>query len=507
MLATAHCEAQPLLGRLEERSLLTSLLDEVPTHGQVLVLHGEPGIGKSRLLLQAARTARERGMTVLTTTGIQSETHLPFAGLHQLFRPVRERAAELPEVHRTALDAAFGLTHSAAPDHFRIAMAALDLLSEIATDAPLLVIVEDAHWLDRPSADVLVFVARRIESDPIVLLAAFRDGYGSVLAEAALPEHELLRLDDPAAAALLDAAAPELPTVTRVRVLREAAGNPLALVELSSAAGVPENELSVPGGPAVDRAPRACVCRPRIRLPQATRTVLLVAALNDEDGIGEILRRPRERSPETPSASRCCRTRSRCRHCRRSIYKRIRFRHPLMRSALARSSDLVERRRAHEALADTLADQPDRRAWHRAALLTGEHEDVAVELEDAATRARRRGGVPVAVSAMRRAAGIGEPASRSRRLLAAVALAAEAGRRDLVIPLLSEAKQLDLGELDRARLTWVEETAVTRPLDASSSSRSSARRSTPEPQGTTTSMPICSGSSPNALGGWTQVPR
>jgi DNA-binding CsgD family transcriptional regulator len=191
---------------------------------------------------------------------------------------------------------------------------------------------------------------------------------------------------------------------------------------------------------------------------------LLVAALNDEDGIGEILGAARtitgvalDLDAVAPAAAAGIVD---------ADLQTIRFRHPLMRSALARSSDLVERRRAHEALADTLADQPDRRAWHRAALLTGEHEDVAVELEAAATRARRRGAVPVAVSAMRRAAAIGEPASRSRRLLAAVALAAEAGRRDLVIPLLSEAKQLDLGELDRARLTWVEETAVTRPLDA-----------------------------------------
>ena len=125
MLGTAHDEATPLLGRLEEQSLLTSLLDDVATCGYALVLHGEPGIGKSRLLSEAERTARERGMAVLTTTGVQSEAHLPFAGLHQLLRPVRDRASELREVQRAALDAAFGLTHEAAPEHFRIAMAVL----------------------------------------------------------------------------------------------------------------------------------------------------------------------------------------------------------------------------------------------------------------------------------------------------------------------------------------------------------------------------------------------
>jgi predicted ATPase len=147
----------------------------------VLVLRGEPGIGKSRLLSVAAQTARERGMTVLTATGVQSEAHLPFAGLHQMLRPVRERAVELPPIHRDALDAAFGLRGEGTPEHYRIAMASLDLVSDVAGDAPLLLVVEDAHWLDPPTAEVLAFIARRLESDPVVLLAATRDGYPSAL--------------------------------------------------------------------------------------------------------------------------------------------------------------------------------------------------------------------------------------------------------------------------------------------------------------------------------------
>src|SRR5215211_1927488 len=219
MLASAHDRATPLLGRLEEQSLLTSLLDAVASRGHALVLHGEPGIGKSRLLAEAERTARERGMAVLATTGVQSEAHLPFAGLHQLLRPVRDRASELRDVQRAALDAAFGLTDEAAPEPFRIAMAALDLLSDVATNSALLLVVEDAHWLDRPTADALSFIARRIESDPILLLAAIRDGYPSALGEAGLPEHKVVGLDDSTAAALLDAVAPELPIGTRTRVL------------------------------------------------------------------------------------------------------------------------------------------------------------------------------------------------------------------------------------------------------------------------------------------------
>ncbi len=127
-------------------------------------------------------------MTLLSATGVQSETRLSFAGLHQLLRPVRKRVAELPEVHRDALDAAFGLTHKPAPERFRVAMATLDLLAEVAGERPLLLVVDDAHWLDPPTADVLAFVARRIESDPIVLLAATRDGYpSSTLTSAGLP--------------------------------------------------------------------------------------------------------------------------------------------------------------------------------------------------------------------------------------------------------------------------------------------------------------------------------
>jgi DNA-binding CsgD family transcriptional regulator len=464
MLGTAHDAATPLLGRLEEQSLLTSLLDDVATRGHALVLHGEPGIGKSRLLSEAERMARGRGMAVLTTAGVQSEAHLPFAGLHQLLRPVRDRASGLRDVQRAALDAAFGLTHEAAPEPFRIAMAALDLFSDVAADVPLLLVVEDAHWLDGPSSDVLAFVARRIGSDPILLLAAIRDGYPSVLGETGLPEHKILGLDDSTAVALLDAAAPDLPAGARTRVLREAAGNPLAILELPAVVGRHDGERSVAGGlPLTERLERAFADRVR-DLPETTRLFLLVAALSDEDRVNEIL------EVSTAVAGTAVDLDAAGPAVEAGIVdaglQTLRFRHPLIRSAVAQSAGLAERRRVHEALADVLDDQPDRRAWHRAALLSGEHEDIAHELEGAGARARRRGAIPVAVAAMRRAAELGEPASRSRRLLAAAGLAVELGRRDVVAPLLNEVSRLDLGALDRARVTWVEETGLTRPLDA-----------------------------------------
>ena len=464
MVAATRDETAPLVGRDRELGLLRSLLDEVSARGQSLLLRGEPGVGKSRLLSDTALAARERGMSVLTATGVQSEAHLPFAGLHQLLRPVRGRAADLPDVMRAALDAAFGLTREVAPEPYRIAMAALELVSELATDAPLLLVVEDAQWLDRPTSDVLAFVARRIESDPIILLAAIRDGYTSVLEDAGLPELRLTGLDDATAGALLDASAPRLSLEARTRVLREAAGNPLALLELPAALGRLEDDRWLPGSlPLSEKLERAFAARAS-DLPEAARAVLLVAALDDEDAVGEILQ------AAGVLAGRCLDLDAAEPAAEAGIIdvdlRVLRFRHPLIRSAVAQSATIGERRRVHEALANVLADQPDRRAWHRAALLSGEHEDIALELEQAGARARRRGAIAVAVTALRRAAELSEPPSRSRRLLGAAGLAVELGRRDVVVPLLREVNELELGELDRARVTWVEETALTRPLGA-----------------------------------------
>jgi hypothetical protein len=440
MRAEAGDQIAPVLGRDQERKLLRSFLDEVAFHGQALVLRGEPGVGKSRLLAVTAQAARERGISVLTTTGVQSEADLPFAGLHQLLRPVRGRIVELPAVQRAALDAAFGLTNEAAPEHYRIAMAALDLVSEVATDAPLLLVADDAQWLDRPTSEVLAFIARRIESDPIILLVATRDGYPSVLGDAGLPEHRLAGLDDSTASELLEVSAPQLSSAARSRVLREADGNPLALLELPTVVRQNEDEAWAPGPlPLTERLERAFAARVS-GLPDQARLVLLVAALDDGDEIGEIL------NASSALAGRTLDLEAAVPAVEAGIIdvdlQTFRFRHPLIRSAVAQSAGLRGRRRVHEALANALADQPDRRAWHRAALLSGEHEEIALDLERAATRAQRRGAIAVAVSAMRRAAALSEPTSRSRRLLSAARLAVELGRPDVVVPLLQELDQL-----------------------------------------------------------------
>jgi AAA ATPase domain len=338
MLGTVGDGAAPLLGREREHSLLKSVLDGVATRGQSLVLRGEPGIGKSRLLSDTAGAARERGFSVLMTAGVQSEAHLPFAGLHQLLRPVRGRAANLPVVMRDALDAAFGLTRDEAPEQYRIAMAALDLVSEVATDAPLLLVVDDAQWLDRPTSEVLAFVARRIESDPIIVLIAIRDGYGSVLGDAGLPEHRLVGLDDTAAEALLDASAPQLSLVARTDILRGAAGNPLALLELPAAVERHEHEQWLPGDlPLTERLEHAFAARAS-DLPEATRLFLLVGAVDDGDALEEILRAASHvaaTSLDLDVAVPAARAR-----IIDVDLRTLRFRHPLIRSAIARASSL-----------------------------------------------------------------------------------------------------------------------------------------------------------------------
>ncbi|HEX9525162.1 MAG TPA: AAA family ATPase, partial [Reyranella sp.] len=459
-MSIAASNPGPLLGRDAEIELLASLLDGVQDCGGSLVLYGEPGIGKSRLLAVAAAFARERGFTVLSTAGVQSEAHLAFAGLNQLLRPLRFRAAALPAAQRAVLDAAFGLGQEPAPERFRIAMAVLDLLGEIATDAPLLVLAEDAQWLDRPTTEALAFAARRLQSDPIVLLAAVREGYPSLLVDAGLPQHRLCGLQTAEAMTLLDASAQQLSTVIRDRLLSEAAGNPLALMELPITAA--RLEPIAPGSlPLTQRLEQAFAARVS-DLPEATRLLLLVAAHSDDERLSEILEAAGAVAGSTlgldllePAAEAAI--------VDLDLHS-VRFRHPLIRSAVRQSASLQRRRRVHEALAEVLRAEPDRRVWHRAALISGTHEEIANELEEAAGRARRRGALAVAVTALQRAAKLSPAKQRARRLLAAAELAFELGQRDLVMPILREVEHLDPDPLERARATWIEEVVHTRPL-------------------------------------------
>jgi DNA-binding CsgD family transcriptional regulator len=451
-----------LLGRDREIAALDALLaDVMAARGGALVLRGEPGIGKTSLLGAATARATAQGMRVLRAGGVESEAHLAFAGLHQLLRPILAAADQLPAPQRDALGVAFGLADAAAPELFLIALAALNLVAEAAARQPLLLAVDDAHWLDRSTGEVLAFMARRLESERVVLLVCLRDGFESPLDRAGLPDLPVPRLDEAAAGALLDARAPDLPITLRKRLLQDAAGNPLALVELPAARErlggvVPPRWL-----PLTARLERAFAARVS-ELPAVARSVLLVAALDDGGVLAEVLAaagvvagEPVTMAQLVPSIDA------------RLIQVddgRIAFRHPLVRSAIHQTASVAERHAAHAALASVLADQPDRRAWHRAASVVGLDEEAAAELEATAARAQQRGGSLVAVAALERAARLSqEPAHRGRRILGAAGLALYFGRLDVVRRVVDEAEPLAVDALERRRQAWARAMALHAP--------------------------------------------
>ncbi len=272
----------PLYGRESEMNALEDLLEGLHSHGAAVIVRGEAGIGKSALLDAVGLSGQAREMLALRATGLPSEADLPFAGLHQLLHGRIADLDRLPGPQRTALESAFGMTEVAAPDLFLIALATLHLLGDLAEQAPLLLIVEDAQWLDRSTAQVLAFVGRRLSMDRILLLLAVRDGVESVFDGVGLDEVHLAPLDDAAAAELLDWNAPDLMPDVRERLLREAGGNPLALLELPTAVGAAEGEMLPEYLPLSARLETAFAAR-LPELPRGTRTLLLVAAADSGD--------------------------------------------------------------------------------------------------------------------------------------------------------------------------------------------------------------------------------
>ena len=430
------------------------LIDGVEQRGAAAMMRGEAGIGKTALLAQAREHAVGRGMRILSTTGAHAEVDVPFASLHQLLRPLRTEIDALDAAQRDVLLAAFG-TEVAAPQLYAIARAVLDLLSEAARGGAILVVVEDAHWLDRCTTDVLAFVARRLDSELVILLAASPTGFESTLDGACIEALDLLPLDEAASGDLLDAHAPGLPPALRERLLSEAEGNPLALVELPIAAGRLGPGAFLPTWlPLTDRLERAFATRAH-GLPDATRSVLLVAALNDRDDLMEDLSAAsalaghaitlEDLSPAV--GARLIETDD----------SALRFRHSLMRSAIRQTATVPRRHAAHAALAATVTEHP-RRVWHRAAATVGTDDSVATELEEMAGRAQAHGNFADAVASLERAASLSSTRQqRETRLLRAAELAFELGRRDIVARLLAEHEIAELGPQQRARVMFISE--------------------------------------------------
>ena len=445
----------PVLGREHELAAIDELLDRPPEGGGSLLVLGEAGIGKTTLLDAAVQRADERRITVLRTAGVPSETKMPFAGLHRLLRPHVKRIADLPEPQRDALSSAFGLRNGTPPDLFLIALAVLDVLAETAAESPLLLIAEDAHWLDADTCEVLAFVARRVELEPIVLIFAVREGNESRLMDARLPELRLSELNETDSARLLDSYAPSLTNEARRKFLDAAAGNPLALVELPRAAAAEGADLSVVLAPLplTERLERAFSER-LATLPGVTCDLLLVAALDEGGGLIDQLKAAAMvagREVNTTDLEPAETT-----GLVAVDGDAVRFRHPLIRAAVYATATTATRQEAHAALAVAHAGDRERSVWHRAASRAAPDDEVASELEEAAARALRRGAPAVAAAALERAAQLAAaPSRRGSLLVRAAEMEFELGRSDHALALLAKAKPLELGREERARLTFL----------------------------------------------------
>jgi DNA-binding CsgD family transcriptional regulator len=430
-----------LRGRGSESAVLTRLVDAVRAgESRVLVLRGEAGMGKSALLDHLAGLAS--GCRVARAAGVQSEMELAFSGLHQLCAPVLDRLDRLPDPQRDALATAFGLGAGPAPDRFLVALAVLGLLSEVAAEQPLVCLVDDQQWLDRASAQVLGFVARRLDAESVGLVFAAR-GPGEDLA--GLPELMVEGLGEGDARALLDSVLTG-PLDARVRdqIVAETRGNPLALLELPR--GVTPEQLAggfgLLGVVSVSGRIEETFERRIEALAPATRRLLQLAAADPSGDPSLVWRAAARLGIPVQAAAPAAEVGL------VEFGAQVRFRHPLVRSAAYRSASVAERQEMHALLAevtDVVAD-PDRRAWHRAQAAPGPDEEVAGELERSAGRAHGRGGLAAAAAFLERAALLTpEPSRRAQRLLAAARAKCDAGALEAALGLLVavEAGSLD----------------------------------------------------------------
>jgi DNA-binding CsgD family transcriptional regulator len=438
--------AEVLHGRRVEREVLDRLLEAVRGgQSRVLVVSGEPGVGKTALLQSAIEAAS--GFRVARAVGVESEMELAFAALQQLCAPMLDRLDRLPAPQQEALGVAFGLRAGNAPDRFLVGLAVLSLFSEVVAEQPLVCVVDDAQWLDLASAQTLVFVARRLLAESVALLLATRE---SSEALEGLPRLAVEGLRDGDARALLSSVL-RVPLDDRVRerLIAETRGNPLALLELPR--GLTPAELAggfgLPDAPGLSGRIEDSFQRRVARLATETRRFLLVAAA-EPVGDPVLLWRAAERlgiklhaASETDGLL--------------AIGARVTFRHPLVRSAVYRAASPENRQAVHRALADATDPEvdPDRRAWHLAQATLGFDEDVASELERSSDRALARGGLAAAAAFLERAASLTpEPTHRARRALAAAQATRQAGAFDAALGLVAIAESGPLTELQHAQV-------------------------------------------------------
>jgi DNA-binding CsgD family transcriptional regulator len=440
------------LGRSSERQLLDRLLEDARAgRSAVVVIRGEAGIGKSALLRYVARQAS--GFRVAQVTGVEAEMELAFAGIHQLCAPMLDRLDALPPPQQDALSVALALAPRGVPDPFVVGLAVLGLLSAVAEERPLLCLVEDAQWLDGASGQVLGFVARRLRAESVAVVVAVRATASVHRARdfGGLPELELEGLRDEDARALLASAVPgRLDDRVRDRIVAETRGNPLALLELPRRMSPAElaGGFEPPAGDLAVHIEEHYVRRVA-ELPEATQRLLLLAAA-DPVGDAALVWRAAESLGIEPGALAPAKDAQLL-----EIGARVRFRHPLVRSAVYGTASAGDGQRVHEALAEVTDPEvdADRRAWHRALAASGPDEDVAAELERSAGRAQARGGAAATAAFLQRATALtAQPARRVERALAAAQASLQAGQFDAALALLATAEGGALDELGRARI-------------------------------------------------------
>jgi DNA-binding CsgD family transcriptional regulator len=407
-----------LLGRGAERDRLDRILADARAGlSATLVLRGEPGVGKTSLLDYAQAAAAD--LAVIRVDGIESEIEFSFGALHQLLRPNLDRSGVLAPPQRTALELAFGLREGPAPDRFLVGLAALGLLADQATRQPLLCLVDDAQWLDRESADALAFMARRLYADSMAMIFAVREPAAAPGLLGGLPGLVVSGLAERDAAELLAATAgPRLRPAVAERIVTETDGNPLALIEIGQQLGPGQlsGDAPLPDPVPIGRQLEQRYLREARGLPADTGVLLLTAAA-DPTGDPQLLWQAGAQLGFTAGAA----TAAEARHLL-TIRDTVRFRHPLIRSAVYYGASFAERQRVHAALgaATDPAHHLEQRAWHLAMAATGPDETVAAELERAGERARQRGGWTAAAASFQRAAALtADPPARGRRLLRA----------------------------------------------------------------------------------------
>jgi len=436
-----------LVGRQREREVLDRVLEAARGgHGGVLAVYGDPGVGKTALLEYAAAAAPDFG--VARAVGVEGEMELAFAALHQLCSPNLDLIDGLPDPQREALEVALGLSAGRTPDPFLVGLAVLNLLSEAAEERPLLCVIDDAQWLDRASARVLAFVARRLLAERIAMVFAAREQIVSLAGFAELRVEPLGHRD---ARALLDSILPgRLDERVLERIVVETHGNPLALLELPR--GLTPAQLAggfgLPTALPLSTGIEQSFTRRLVRLPRDARQLVLLAAA-EPLGDPALLWRAAQQLGIPETAAQAAELEGLLR-----LDGAVTFRHPLVRSAVYGAAEPTERRKVHLALAEATDREidPDRRAWHRAQAAASLDEDVAAELELSAARAQARGGFAAAAAFLERATELTpEESRRSRRALAAAQAKLQAGALDDALRLVATAESGVLTELEQAR--------------------------------------------------------